>query len=199
MRKGFIAGACLVTLMCLPSAARADGYVSPYFGGNFGGSVGRPLNLVARDRNHAAFGTQLGFMGAGIFGVEVDFSYTNNFFTESEGVVESNNLLTIVPAVIIGIPIGGQQGLGIRPYFTAGVGMVRRDVDLGSLASFSKSDAAYSLGGGVMGFFSDHIGVRGDVRYFRNFAVDELNFSGVSFERGTFNFGRASAGVIFRF
>ena len=199
MRKKLIAGACLVTLMSLPSAARADGYVAPFIGANFGGSVGTPLNVAARNRNRAAFGAQFGGMGGGIFGAEVDFSYTRNFYTESEGIIESNNLLTVVPAIIIGIPIGGQQGPGIRPYFTAGVGLVRRDFDFGSIASFSQNDAAYSLGGGVMGFISDHFGLRGDVRYFRNFQVDEISLSGVNFDRGTFNFGRASIGAVFRF
>jgi hypothetical protein len=50
-----------------------------------------------------------------------------------------------------------------------------------------------------MGFMGDHVGVRGDVRYFRNFQVDEFSLSGVSFEQGTFNYGRASAGLILRF
>jgi opacity protein-like surface antigen len=199
MRKILIAGACLVTLIGLPSAARADGYVSPFIGANFGGSVGTPLNVATRNRNRAAFGAQFGGMGGGIFGAEVDFSYTRNFFTESEGIIESNTLLTVVPALIIGVPIGGQQGAGIRPYFTAGVGLVRRDFDFGSLLSLSKNDPAYSLGGGVMGFLGDHVGLRGDVRYFRNFKVDEFSFTGVSFDRGTFNFGRASIGAVFRF
>ena len=199
MRPKFIAGICLVTLSCLPVAARADGYVSPFIGANFGGTVGTPLNLAIRDRNRVAFGAQFGGMGGGVFGAEVDFSYTQNFFAESEGIVQGNNLLTVVPAVIIGIPIGGQTGGGVRPYFTAGAGLIRRDVDLGSLLSISKNDLAYSLGGGLMGFFGDHFGLRGDVRYFRNFQVDEFSFSGFSFERGTFNFTRASAGAIFRF
>jgi opacity protein-like surface antigen len=195
----FIAGVCLVTFMGLPSAARAEGYVAPFIGAHFGGDVGRPLNLAVSDRNRAAFGFQFGGMGGGIFGAELDFSYTPNFFTESEGIVESNNLLTVVPAIIIGIPIGGQQGVGFRPYFTAGVGLVRRDFDFGSLLSFSQNDAAYSLGGGAMVFISDHFGLRGDLRYFRNFEVDEFSFSGVNFDRGTFDFSRVSVGAVFRF
>lgn len=48
-------------------------------------------------------------------------------------------------------------------------------------------------------FLADHVGVRGDVRYIRNFKIDDFSLSGVSVERGTFNVGRASAGVLFRF
>ena len=68
-----------------------------------------------------------------------------------------------------------------------------------SLVSVSQNDFAYSLGGGVMGFFSDHFGIRGDIRYFRNFQVDDLRLGGVDFELGTFDFSRATGGAVFRF
>jgi hypothetical protein len=41
--------------------------------------------------------------------------------------------------------------------------------------------------------------LRGDVRYFRNFKVDAFDLENVDFNRGTFSFGRASLGVLFRF
>ena len=64
-----------------PAPARADGYFAPFVGANFGGDVGRPLNTRAyRDRNRAAVGGTLGVMGGGVFGVELDMSYTCNFY-----------------------------------------------------------------------------------------------------------------------
>ena len=45
-----------------------------------------------------------------------------------------------------------------------------------------------------MGYFNEHIGLRGDIRYFRAFrgdVVHGLDLSGM-------NFWRASAGVVFR-
>lgn len=179
--------------------ASADGYVSPFLGANFGGSVGTPLREAARDRNRATFGVALGAMGGGIFGVELDVAYTANFYTQGEAPGTGSNLLTLVPTIIVGIPIGGQQGAGLRPYLVAGAGMLRRDVHLGSLASVTRSDLAYALGGGVMGFFSDRLGVRGDLRYYRNFQVDDVGLRSVDFTRGTFNVGRASIGLIVRF
>ena len=39
-----------------------------------------------------------------------------------------------------------------------------------------ENDIAWNFGGGVMMFFGTHVGVRGDVRYFRTFdALDILN------------------------
>jgi opacity protein-like surface antigen len=186
-------------LALVPSLAWADGYIVPFIGANFGGEVGRPLGVAVRDRNVATFGVGVGSMSGGIFGVELDLGYTSRFYQESAAVSGGNNLLTVMPALILGIPVGGQSGAGVRPYVLAGAGLVRRNVDFGSLDSLSASDLGYTLGGGLMIFLADHVGVRGDVRYIRNFKIDDFSLTGVSVERGTFNVGRASAGVVFRF
>jgi len=65
--------------------------------------------------------------------------------------------------------------------------------------SISRNDFGYTLGGGVMGYFTDHVGLRGDLRYFRNFKADVVDITNVDFERGTFSFGRASIGLLLRF
>lgn len=199
MRIRTFISACAVALVLVPSAARADGYFVPFAGANFGGAVGRPLSAAVQDRNVVTFGAGFGTMGAGVFGVELDLGYTSKFYTDTSAVVSRNNLLTVMPALILGVPIGGQKGVGVRPYVVAGAGLIRRDVEFNNLTSLSANDLGYTLGGGVMGFMSDHVGIRGDVRYFRNFQVDEFSLSGVNFEQGTFNFGRASVGVILRF
>jgi len=187
-------------LAALPASARADGYVAPFIGANFGGETGRPLNVSVKDRNHLTYGGTLGFMGGGVFGVELDFSYTKNFYPTTVAQDGSNNLVTFMPALVLGVPLGGQKGGGVRPFGLAGIGLVKRDVDFGgSFPDVSENDLAYSLGGGVMGFFSDHIGVRGEYRYTRNFSVDDLGLTNIDLERGTFNYSRVTGAVVFRF
>jgi len=141
----------------------------------------------------------IGALAGGIFGIEFDLGYTNNFYATEGAVVTQGNLLTAMPALVIGIPIGGQTGGGVRPYFVAGAGLLKRDLEVQSLDSFSENDFGYTLGGGLNIYFSDHVGIRGDYRYFRNFSVDVFDFTGVEVERGTFDFSRASVGVLFRF
>ncbi len=189
----------MLALALWPSVASADGYFVPFVGANFGGDVGRPLGVVVKDRNPTTFGVGIGSMGAGVFGVELDLGYTSRFYPDTAAVTGGNNLLTIMPALVLGVPIGGQRGPGVRPYVVAGVGLVRRNVDFGSLNGLSVNDLGYTFGGGLMIFLADHVGVRGDVRYVRNFQIDEISLAGVSFEQGTFNVGRASAGLVFRF
>jgi opacity protein-like surface antigen len=62
----------------------------------------------------------------------------------------------------------------------------------------------WDLGGGLMIFFGEHIGVRGDVRYFHAFQVlDFLNLPpslpipGLGGKK--LDYGRAAAAVVFKF
>jgi hypothetical protein len=64
---------------------------------------------------------------------------------------------------------------------------------------FEGSDLAYNLGFGVMGYFSDHVGIRADYKFFRNVEVDDASLTNIDFHRGTFDFSRAGVGIVFRF
>ena len=55
----------------------------------------------------------------------------------------------------------------------------------------------WNAGAGVMGYFADHIGVRGDLRYIRGF--NEQRSSDFDTDNlGALRFWRASVGVVFR-
>ena len=61
----------------------------------------------------------------------------------------------------------------------------------------TKDDFGYDIGGGVMGFFTHNVGLRGDVRYFRGFngSSDNVTTLGLS----NFSYWRTSIGVSFKF
>jgi len=63
---------------------------------------------------------------------------------------------------------------------------------------FSSNDFAINFGGGIMAFFSEHVGLRGDVRYFRALTDDEPGL-GVDFELGDMDFWKWDVGAAFRF
>jgi opacity protein-like surface antigen len=147
-----------------------------------------------------SFGVSAGGMGGGVFGAEFDFGYSPNFFDE-DSVFGKNNVLTAMGNLIIGIPFGGQRGAGLRPYVTGGVGLIRTDFDgLFEGEGSSSNDFGFNLGGGVMGFFSDHVGLRGDLRYFRTLesGLDEDDNLLPDFDLGNFDFWRASIGIVIR-
>jgi opacity protein-like surface antigen len=181
--------AATIAVVCSPAPAWADGFVSPWIGTNF---ASEPSD------GRRALGLTAGSMGGGVIGGEVDFGYSPSFFGE-ETVFGSNNVLNLMGNVIIGVPIGGQAGVGVRPYVTGGVGLIRSKIGSFLGEGASNNDIGFNLGGGVMGFFADHIGVRGDLRFFRTVNSDLIDADfDPEFSLGDFDFWRMSFGVVFR-
>ncbi len=187
------AGLALVALFAVPMTASADWLFTPYIGVNKGGST----STTSTPTN---FGASLAGMGAGIAGFELDFSYAPNFFGPSSPTFGDNNLTTLMGNLMIGVPVGGQHGPGIRPYGVVGVGLVRQRATSveQSVSNLSTNDFGFDVGGGVMGFFTDNIGARGDLRYIRNFSATSTDVL-TPITAGTLSTWRFSAGVTFRF
>jgi hypothetical protein len=184
--------AATVAIVYAPARAHADGYVSPFIGVNAENNSGT---------GRANFGVNAGGMGAGIIGGELDFGYSPSFFG-NQGTYGSNYVMDLMGNVIVGVPIGGTHGAGVRPYGTIGIGLLRSQVTGGrnGLVQTSNNDVGLNAGAGVMGFLSEHVGLRGDLRYFRNFN-DNSQISvpgGVNIDFGSFHFWRASFGVVLR-
>lgn len=140
-------------------------------------------------------GVNAGYMGAGIIGGEVAFGYSPNFFGETL----DNHELDLMGNLIIGVPIGGTSGGGLRPYVTGGLGLIRTNLETGVSNVGGSNDFGYNLGGGVMGYFGDHFGLRGDLRYFRTLNTEDLSAPGFpAIDLGSFAFWRASFGVVIR-
>src|SRR5262245_57419569 len=120
--KAFVMAAA-VALVAAPTQARAEGFVTPWVGSNWGSDI---VN------GRAAFGVNAGYMGAGVIGGEVDFGYSPSFFgTQND--FGHNTVIDLMGNLIIGIPVGGTHGAGIRPYVTGGIGLIRTQIDGGSL------------------------------------------------------------------
>ena len=181
-----------------PGVARADGFFIPFVGWNFGGDSGTEFG-DAVDTNRLNWGVSLGWMGGGVIGVEGEFSYSPDFFGETD--TGSSSLWTAMGNVLVGVPFGGQTGFGIRPYGAAGIGAVKPNGDAFSTAlSFTDTKVGWNFGGGVMMFFGTHVGIRGDLRYFRTF--DAIEFLGIDIgddDPGKLDFTRGSVGLILRF
>jgi len=180
-----------------PVPARADAMIIPFAGVNFGGTSGRQLSN-AIDAKRFDWGVSLAFMGGGILGLEADVARSPDFFGRSD--IGGSSVLTATGNLLIGIPIGGQKGVGFRPYALGGLGVIRSKVDvLGDVLRLDNSEAAWDFGGGAMFFFGTHAGLRADLRYFRTFG--RVNFDVIdAIERSRrLDFARASAGLILRF
>lgn len=207
IRKLFISSClALIITAAAPRPAAADWLFTPWVGLNWGSNVTFVDSVGDFEdelEKRGTFGASLAWMGAGAVGFELDFGYTPNFFESTEGDANfdygDNNLTTLMANLVIGAPIGGQSGMGIRPYATGGVGIIRSRIgDAEDLFDITSNDWGFNVGGGIAGFFTDNVGLRGDVRYFRSLQDNEPDDE-FDVAIGDFRFWRGSVGVTFRF
>jgi opacity protein-like surface antigen len=176
--------ALLVTTLiwCFPGPAGADGLFIPWAGVNF---------AHAPADGRGSFGVTGAAMGGGVIGGEIDFGYSPSFFG-TENIFGNNNVVTVMGNLILGVPLGGTSGPGFRPYVVVGAGLIRSKIDQLTL-DISSNDFGIDAGGGVMAFFNDRVGLRGDLRYFRTGFGD---FELLDFDK--VDFWRASLGLVIR-
>lgn len=182
--------AATAAVVLAPIQARADGFVTPWVGSAFGSSI---------QNGQATLGVSAGGMGGGIIGGEADLGWSPSFFgTKSD--FGNNTVLNLMGNVIIGVPIGGTHGGGVRPYVVGGLGLIRTQIDGGTVAKVSSSDNMFGwdAGGGVMGYFNDHVGLRGDLRYLRATSDLKSGVTSLDLSGNQLHYWRASIGVVFR-
>ena len=179
----------LFAWIVVPSIASAQGYISPLIGYDFGGDSGCPEITNCEDRN-LNWGVSVGSLGS-ILGSELELAYAKNFFGEIPGV--SSSVLTLMGNGMIAPRFGP-----VQPYWLIGLGLMKTHVDF-SATSLENSDNhfAWDTAGGLMIFLGQKVGIRGEIRHFH--AFQDLDILGLSVANAKLDFGRAAAGVVFRF
>ena len=170
--------------------ARAQTFISPLIGYTFGGDSGCP-SLSGCQEKKLAGSVSIGTMGS-VFGIEQEVAYTPNFFGDAPGL--SSSVLTLMSHVMLVPKVGP-----VRPYVLAGIGLVKTHIDLttASVLTTDNNHLGWDIGGGLMGFFGAHVGVRGDLRYVCSFK--DLTVLGFTLPDSKLNYARASAGVVLTF
>jgi|GraSoiStandDraft_38_1057308.scaffolds.fasta_scaffold35355_1 opacity protein-like surface antigen len=183
---------CFAAAILVGVGRRADaqGFISPFVGYNFSGDSGCPQITNCEDK-HVNWGVAFGALGSFV-GFEAEFAHTNDFLGSSSA--ESTNVLTFMGNFMLAPKIGP-----IQPYGLAGVGLMRTSVDSAGQTN-DQNQAAWDVGGGLIAFFSAHIGVRGDVRYFHSFEILDLSrFPNLPIRETKLDFGRFSGAMVFKF
>ena len=184
----------LLTLACGFSAAtdaRAQGFISPLIGFDYGGDSGCPTASDCEDKN-SNIGVAFGSLG--VIGYEGELAYARNFFGETPGT--NSSVLTFMHNVMVAPKIGP-----VRPYVLFGVGLIKTRVEFttGGLLETNNNNFGWDFAGGLMVFFGDHIGVRGDLRRFKSFQEDSIPIIGFPLGDEKLAFNRAAAAVVFAF
>lgn len=180
----------LAAWIAIPSSASAQGFVSPLIGYDFGGDSGCPQITGCKDRK-LNLGVSVGRLGS-IFGTELELAYAKNFFGEIPGV--SSSVLTLMGNGMIAPRFGP-----VQPYWLIGLGLMKTHVDFStaSVLESNEDHLAWDTAGGLIVFLGPHVGLRGDIRHFH--AFQDFEILGLSLRKTKLDFGRAAAGLVFRF
>ena len=153
MRTKFLslAAAVVLAVVAAPAVAAADTYVSPFYGITFAADAKEKAPI---------YGASVSLLGRSA-GLEVEFGYSPNFFGDA---AKAN-----VTTLMLGFQAGGNtMGKGVKPYAVVGAGLMRTQIDNSQLLNgVDSNDFGLSIGAGVNAFFTPNVGIRADVRYYR--------------------------------
>lgn len=175
-------GLITATIMCvaMPVTLSADGIVTLFAGRSFEGQLSERV---------ATYGVSLANMAGGVFGFEVDGSQTARSKTDS--LFDTRTKLTAVTGnVILGIPVGA-----VRPYIVGGLGWFRMD-NASEVQTVRHDGLGTTAGVGVMGFLSNRLGARVDLRYNRAIAMGNKV---LNVKLDSFKYVRFTGGLVLRF
>lgn len=199
----------------LAAPARADWFLTPYFGAAFGGASNQFVlnDLDDEFEQRVNFGGSLGWRSKGIFGFEIDYNVAPNFFQFTGGTNNFNlfdfdsSVQTLMGNVVIAVPVGGSTGAGFQPYLTAGLGTIRTQLRSESdvFDDITSNDSGFNVGRGAHFFLGNHFGIRADVRYIRGFEslddedpIADSPFFDQPIATEVFNYSRGTVGLTFR-
>ena len=183
----------LLTIACgfaTPIDARAQGFISPLIGFDFGGDSGCPEISTCEDKN-LNIGVAVGSLGS-VVGSELEFGYARDFFGDIPDV--SSSVLTLMGNVMLAPRFGPAQ-----PYGLIGLGLIKSNVEFSApaLLETSNNHFGWDVGGGLIIFLGENVGIRGDLRYYH--AFQDLEILGIGLGDTKLDFGRAAAGLVLRF
>ena len=190
--KPLIEFAALMIVSAAHDAA-AQGFVSPFLDT----TLSSPS--VSSTSSRPGFGVSFGNIGK-IVGAEAEIGYQPEVINNIANSLARNRVFVFSGNMLIGPTIGR-----FKAYGAFGAGNLNLNVTrLSTLVipnpeSISNNYFTFNVGGGVMGFFTDHLGVRGDLRYFRayGFKVTDLENAGLALDG--FDFWRAGIGFVAKF
>jgi hypothetical protein len=160
-----------------PAPARAEWQFSPFIGYTF--KITTNLidfdlseNSEATDDPHLNFGGSVRLIGDSPIGVEAYYVHTPGVFDAKQFSINLPRVLesrtyAVMGNVVLATPRYWNR-YGLRPSLSGGIGLMHASLDDQSqVFPFTLNLLAMNIGGGAVGFLSERIGVRLDLRYFR--------------------------------
>lgn len=163
-----------VVLLALAVPARAaaqDLLFIPFLGFTFAGGSSLLADLEQGSGESAsAIGGSVALLGDRLLGIEADIGYVPGFFERGDRqiVVPGSYVTSVTGSVIVTLPLAITRE-SLRPYFVAGGGLLRAEArDIRTTFPIRSTMPAVTLGGGAIGFLTNTVGVRFDLRHIRS-------------------------------
>ncbi|MCC7127073.1 MAG: hypothetical protein IT178_19685 [Acidobacteria bacterium] len=190
----------LVLLLCAPLPALAqDLLLMPYLGFTFAGGSSLLADLEGgAGETASAIGASVGLLGNGWWGLEADVAHVPGFFErgERELVLRGSFVTSLTGSALVTLPVRITRE-SLRPYLVVGGGWLRAEArDAVSSFPIRSTMPVVTAGGGAIGYLSDMVGVRFDLRYLRSLGVGD----DVVIQTGPrVRYWRGSVGLVFRY
>lgn len=202
MRVSRLLSAAIVagTLGLGATPARADIFVAPFLGVKFRGST----NQLDLDTKNGARATKSSVGVSGIvvadkgLGLELDVAHQSRFFERDSAtsIVTRSGVTTLSANVMLAAPISFTRD-SLRPYVVVGLGWMHATAnDQIQLNPVNNDYFALTTGVGAIGFLTDVVGLRFDLRRIRS--LSSADTSTLNQDIAQLRFWRATLGVVFR-
>jgi hypothetical protein len=194
-----------------PARASAEWQFAPFVGFTFKGgtNLADPDALNAIEQRHWNLGGTVRLVGAGPFGLESVVLYIPGLFQGEarslfpgdppSTIITSSYGLALLGNVVLTTPRAWNE-YGLRPFVSGGAGLLRA-VHNGGVFAVRANVLGYNVGGGAVGFLSDRVGVRFDLRYFRHVppGPEVTDSTPALDDRVRLHFWTGTVGVVFKY
>lgn len=165
---------CSAALLLLARPAAAEWLFTPFFGWEFAGNTSLADFENASDDMHRSFGVTVTHLGRGPLGFEGHALYIPGFFNDpklhgQQDIITTSRAYALMGNLVLAAPLRWNE-YGLRPYLSGGLGLLRAyaRVDTSDLVWVDQSLLGADVGGGAVGFITDHTGLRFDLRFHTN-------------------------------
>jgi hypothetical protein len=178
-----------VLFLLFPGAAAAEWQFTPFVGYTFKGSTtfvdfDLDEDNVATDDTRISLGGAVRLIGSSPLGLEAYYVHTPGFFDTRQFNIAlprivASRTYAVMGNIVLATPLNWNR-YGLRPSLSGGIGLMHASADDQlQILPYRLNLIGMNLGGGAVGFLSDRIGVRFDLRYFRNIKgipLEDLEF-----------------------
>lgn len=189
----------LFASLAAPVPASAEWFIAPFLGIKFAGSTSIVDFEQGASNTRMTLGGSVAILSDEVFGIEGELGYSPRFFERSgSALTTSSNVTTLMGNILVALPRRISRE-ALRPYATAGVGLIHVGIkDLVGVSPVDSNLLGMSIGGGAIGHLTNRTSVRFDLRHIRNLSSGDDDVPTLDQNGQTrISYWRLTAGVVF--